>query len=242
MIELIFIVIFGAVIGSFLNVVIARVPENKSIVFPASHCPHCKESLKWYHNIPIFSFIFLRGKCGFCSSKISIQYPLIELITALIAVVIYIKLGATLLALIVFIMFALLIALAIIDLIYLAVPDSINFLALFFAIAAGYFTLETISNAFIVAGGLSLLRMFMSFILKKEAMGEADIILGATMGAFLGIKGAMIALFLASLVAIAPAIVRRKKGIEETPFIPFLVVGIFLAFLFQSDIIYWLKI
>ena len=78
MLEVIFIALFGISIGSFLNVVIYRLPKNESIVLPASHCSKCKVPLKFYHNIPIFSWFYLKGKCAYCNSKISIQYPLIE--------------------------------------------------------------------------------------------------------------------------------------------------------------------
>ena len=79
-----FIFLIGLIIGSFLNVVILRTVSNESIVFPGSKCPKCQTPLKWYHNIPVLSYIFLRGKCAFCKEKISIQYPLVELITGLI--------------------------------------------------------------------------------------------------------------------------------------------------------------
>lgn len=229
-------------IGSFLNVVIVRTPNNASIILPPSHCPLCKNHLKWFHNIPIFSYIFLKGKCAFCQEKISIIYPIVELSTSIISIIIYLKYGINFFSITVFILFALLIALAFIDLIHLAVPDSVNFLALFVALMSGYFTLETFQNMLIISGFLSLIRMFIGFLLKKEAMGEADIILGATMGAFLGIKGALIALFFASLIAIIPALIRRKKGLEETPFIPFLTFGIVISFFYQADIIFWLKL
>ncbi len=85
--------IFGILIGSFLNVVIYRIPKNESIVFPSSKCQSCGNSLKWYHNIPIFSWVFLGGKCAFCKDKISVQYPVVEFVTGLIFVAIYMKLG-----------------------------------------------------------------------------------------------------------------------------------------------------
>ena len=81
--------IFGAMIGSFLNVVIYRIPKGESIVFPASKCQSCQNALKWWHNIPIFSWLFLRGKCYFCKDKISAQYPIVEFLTGLIFVALY---------------------------------------------------------------------------------------------------------------------------------------------------------
>ncbi|TQV61396.1 MAG: prepilin peptidase, partial [Sulfurovum sp.] len=122
--------IFGIMIGSFLNVVIYRIPKGENIAFPASHCQSCLTPLKWYHNIPIFSWLFLKGKCGFCDEKISIQYPIVELITGLIAVALFYKLGLNWQLPIVFIVFSLLFALVMIDFKYMAVPDNLNYLAL----------------------------------------------------------------------------------------------------------------
>ena len=85
--------IFGTMIGSFLNVVIYRIPKGESIVFPASKCQSCQTPLKWWHNIPLFSWLFLRGKCYFCKEKISAQYPMVELLTGVIFVALYFKLG-----------------------------------------------------------------------------------------------------------------------------------------------------
>ena len=88
-----FALVIGLCIGSFLNVVILRSLSEESIVFPASKCPKCQHKLHWWHNIPVLSYIILRGKCGFCKEKISIQYPLIELLTGIIFVVTFIKFG-----------------------------------------------------------------------------------------------------------------------------------------------------
>ncbi|HIP41474.1 MAG TPA: prepilin peptidase, partial [Campylobacterales bacterium] len=177
----IFIFIFGILIGSFLNVVIYRIPKGESIVFPSSKCQSCQTPLKWYHNVPIFSWLFLRGKCGFCSEKISVQYPLIELATGIIAVTLFYKLGLVWYMPIVFVVFTLLLALVMIDFKYMAIPDNLNLLALALAIVNPW-ALDAIQNALMAAGGLALLRYYLSFFLNKEAMGEGDIIVAGTMG------------------------------------------------------------
>jgi len=82
--NIIVVFLFGISIGSFLNVIIHRIPKEESIVFPASHCPKCNKSLKWYHNIPLFSWIFLKGKCAFCKESISFRYPIIEFINGMV--------------------------------------------------------------------------------------------------------------------------------------------------------------
>lgn len=112
LILLIFITLTGLCIGSFLNVVILRTLSGESIVFPPSKCPKCGNKLKWWHNIPVLSYIFLGGKCGFCKEKISIQYPIVELITCIIFVMTYLKLGFTLDLLFALIFFSLLIVIA----------------------------------------------------------------------------------------------------------------------------------
>jgi len=126
--------ILGIVIGSFLNVVILRIPKEESVVFGSSHCPSCHNTLKPWHNIPLFSWIFLRGKCSYCKTKISAQYPIIELISGLIFLTLASKYAFALPTLLVGLSFLMLLALSIIDFRYKMVPDSLNLLAMFFAI------------------------------------------------------------------------------------------------------------
>ena len=102
--------LIGLAVGSFLNVVIYRIPRGENIAFPASHCPNCGNSLKWYHNIPLFSWIFLGGKCAFCKEPISKRYPLIEFINALLWLVVYLKVGFNLEALLIAMTFSSLLA------------------------------------------------------------------------------------------------------------------------------------
>lgn len=231
-----FVGLIGLCIGSFANVLIARLPEEKSIVYPASACPACGNTLRWYHNIPLLSYLFLRGRCGFCGAKISLRYPIVEALCAGFFLASAWKLGFGLNTLAAGTAFCLLLALAVIDFEHMMVPDSLNFSALFFALLAGPFGWENLTHALIIAGGLSLLRMGLGTLLKKEAMGEADIILGASMGALLGPEGALWALFIAAVLAIFPALFRRRKGQEETPFIPFLGAATWIVFLFNQEI------
>lgn len=255
--------LLGLAIGSFLNVVIYRIPEGKSVSFPASHCPKCHTPLKVWHNIPLFSWIFLRGKCAFCKTAIPFQYPLVELLSALLFLLVYLKLGWSLYALFIALSFVLLLALSIIDWRYKMVPDSINLLALLFAILSapmqGAFT-----NALLFAGGFTLLRFVMSYYLYKkftfleskrdpapwrklyhvhfnfEAMGEADIIVAATIGAILGVKLGIFAIFLSALLTLPVALLRRHKD-AQTPYIPFLAGALLLTFIFHVDIYHLLR-
>ena len=253
--------VLGAVIGSFLNVVIIRLPQAKSVVFPASHCPKCGESLKWYHNIPILSWLFLGAKCAYCKEPISVQYPLIELFSGLLFVCAYHKFGFSPHALFVALAFVLLLALSAIDLRYKAVPDSINLLAFLFALFSSQDYLQNIQNALLMAGGFAMLRFFVSYYVSKkeeirlkkelerapwladyypkyvmiEAMGEGDIIVAGTMGAILGIKLSLVAIFIAALVALPASILNRAfLGDRELPFIPFLAIGLYTTFCFSD--------
>ena len=223
--------IFGAMIGSFLNVVIYRIPKGESIVFPSSKCQSCQNALKWWHNIPIFSWLFLRGKCYFCKEKISAQYPLIELLTGLLFVALYFKLGLVWYLPFIAASFAALLALVMIDFKYMAVPDNVNFAALLFALIHPQF-LTALMYAAIAAGGLYLIGLLSSVLARKQAMGGADVIVAGTMGALLGFPNFFIALFLSALLAMIPALIWREKGV---PFVPFLALATFIVYLYDTQ-------
>jgi len=223
--------IFGAMIGSFLNVVIYRIPKGESIVFPSSKCQSCQNSLKWWHNIPIFSWLFLRGKCYFCKDKISAQYPIVEFLTGIIFVALYFKLGLVWYLPFIAASFAALLALVMIDFKYMAVPDNVNFAALIFALIQPEF-LSALMYAAIAAGGLYLIGLLSSLLARKEAMGGADVIVAGTMGALLGFPNFFVALFLSALLAMIPALLNRKTGV---PFVPFLALATFIVYLYDTE-------
>jgi len=223
--------IFGAMIGSFLNVVIYRIPKGESIAFPASHCQHCNTPLKWYHNIPILSWLFLRGKCAFCQEPIAKQYPIVEFITGMIFVLLYLKLGLVWYLPFTAFSFAALFALVMIDFKYMAVPDNVNFAALIFALVQPDF-IHAAMYAAIAAGGLYLIGLFSSWIAKREAMGGADVIVAGTMGALLGFPNFFVALFLSAILAIIPSLINRETGV---PFVPFLAMATFIVYLYDTQ-------
>ncbi len=268
--ELSFAFIFGLLFGSFLNVVILRIPRGESVVFKASHCYSCGNPLKPWHNIPLFSWLFLRGKCSFCKTKISVQYPLIELTSGLIFVVIAMQYGLSIPAFFIALSFLMLLALSMIDFKYKMVPDSLNLLAIVFAILGAWsikgavFNLE---NALLFAGGFTLLRFALSYYLTSslfraglktqtswnkaydrapfiEAMGEGDIMVAATMGALLGVHLTLVAIFLSALLAL-PVMLMVMNGSEEekrVPFVPFLALATFIVFVYESPILAFLKV
>jgi len=226
-------VLFGLLFGSFLNVLILRIPKEESIVFPGSHCTSCNNKLKWWHNIPLLSWLILGGKCYFCKETVSIQYPLIEFATAALFAVVYYKLGDITFSLIVALVFALLLGLSLIDFRYKAVPDSLNLSALTLAIFSSPAILTNLTNALLYAGGFSLLRFYVSYAIKKEALGEADIMIAATIGAMVGWKLGLLTIFLSAVIAL-PVFIYIKEKDYEVPFIPFLALALFIIYIFED--------
>jgi leader peptidase (prepilin peptidase)/N-methyltransferase len=269
MIELISVFVFGIVFGSFLNVVILRVPNEQSVIFTPSHCYTCSNKLKPWHNIPIFSWIFLRGRCSYCDSKISRQYPLVELVSGLIFVVLAIKFELSIPVIFVYLSFSMLLALSMIDFKYKMVPDSLNLLAITFAIL-GAWSLEgfvlNFQNALLFAGGFTLLRFSLSYILTLsakitadktkvpwtkhyqrypfiEAMGEGDIMVAATMGALLGVELALVAIFLSAILTLPVMVAVHNKSAEEqrVPFVPFLSIATFIVYIYDAPIMRYIE-
>ena len=231
--------IFGACIGSFLNVVILRLPKNESIALPSSHCPHCLHPLKWYHNIPLISWLGLKGKCAFCRTPISKQYPLVEAACALCYLLVAWRVSTWPQALLLGTIFSLLLALSIIDMRYKAVPDALSLPALFLSFLYRL-PLESLQNGLVFLGAFALLRLSVSAISGKEAMGEADSIIAGIIGAILGITLGFAAIYLAALIALVAFMLLRKKG-YELPFIPFLSLGLFVAWIFDQPILTFME-
>lgn len=235
MFEWIILGVLGVCIGSFLNVAILRIPKDQSIVFPSSHCFTCKHPLHWYHNIPLFSWLFLRGKCAFCKTPISIQYPLIECFTALLYLLVYALGEPFIQSLLLGTIFALLLALSLIDLRYKAVPDMLSLPALYLSFMLSS-PLISLQNGLLFMGVFALLRMSLSSILKKEVMGEADIIIAGIIGAILGVKLGFFAIYFSAVIALFAFMAVRKRG-YELPYIPFLSVTLFLTWICQTPIL-----
>lgn len=243
----IFVFIMGLCFGSFLNVLILRLPEKESLFTPSS-CPNCKTHLSWYHNIPVFSYIFLKGHCAFCAKKISGQYIVVELLSAVLTLSLFFKLGFSYDFFVVCVLFYLLVVLSFIDLKYHAVPDYLLLSILFLVFCIPSLPLwEQLKSAFMLSGAVVLLVFVLNFYIQnikshltkneelrnQTALGEGDIPIIAVMAALLGIKGALVAIFLASLFAIIPALYNKLvKKQHETPFIPFLSLGLGVEYIF----------
>jgi len=268
-INLIIAFVLGLLIGSFLNVVIIRIPKDESIVFGASHCTSCGHKLRPWHNIPLFSWLFLRGKCAYCKSSISVQYPLVELLSGIIFLTIAAKYDISFASFSIAMSFLMLLALSIIDLRFKMVPDSLNLLAIFFAIFGAWGIdgiLHNFQNALLFAGGFTLLRFALSYYLtsslfragKKtqtswnkyydrtpfiEAMGEGDIMVAATIGALLGIQLGLFSIFLSAILALPVMLLLLGRSAEEqrVPYVPFLAMATFIVVLFDSQIMDYIK-
>ena len=244
--------IFGACIGSFLNVLILKLPLSESLLSnKRSKCPSCGHLIYWYHNIPLLSYLFLKAKCSYCGVKISFQYFLVEFISAILTLFLFLKIGLSLELIFMCLLSYVLIVLSFIDLKYKAAPDYLLLLALilsFFATSSNL--LDAFKNAFLFAGALVLLNFVITFyiqnikakILKdeslktQEALGEGDIPIITMIAVILGLSSGVFAIFLAAFFAIIPSIYSNivKKDMQ-TPFIPYLVLGFYVEYFFNLE-------
>lgn len=239
----------GAAIGSFLNVLIYRIPEGQSIIFPSSRCPKCTHSIRFYDNIPIISYLGLRGRCRDCHEKISLRYPFVEAITALLSMLLFWKFGLSTKYLFSFIFTCALIVITFIDLDHQIIPDVITLpgIPVFFLVAIffmGIHVLEALLGILIGGGCLFAIAFIYELITKREGMGGGDIKLLAMLGAFLGWKSLFFILFVSSLlgavVGISVMIARGKDMKYAVPFGPFLSIAA-VAYLFVGiDVINFL--
>jgi len=240
--------ILGLIVGSFSNVCIYRIPKNESIIYPASHCPKCRSKIKPVDNIPLLSYILLKGRCRNCKSKISIQYPIVELLTGLIYLIIYLIYGLSIQTLIYIILSSALIIIAFIDLNEQIVPDVISLPGIVIGFILSFFVpyISFINSALgvLVGGGIILIiGLGGSLIFKKEAMGGGDVKLAAMIGAFLGWRYIIISLFLGfflgALAGIILILSKIKSREDVVPFGPFIVLGSFITLLWGEKIISW---
>ncbi|PKM57880.1 MAG: prepilin peptidase [Firmicutes bacterium HGW-Firmicutes-3] len=233
--------LYGIIIGSFLNVCILRIPLNESITFDRSHCPKCGYVLKWYDLIPLLSYIILRGKCRSCQTKISSQYPIIELLNGAAYLGIYLYLGLSWQTLIACFLFSALLVVFMIDLRYKIIPNGLVLFILLLGVIQTFLTRDYLSHIigfFIVSGILILLSLMV-----KNGMGMGDIKLMAAAGLLLGwdqiLLALMIGAILGSVIGISLIVIKVIKPREAIPFGPFLATGIMTAMLFGEPIINW---
>lgn len=257
----IYLFIFGLAIGSFLNVLIDRLPNEQSIM-GRSYCDHCKHKLAWNDLIPVFSFVFLGGKCRYCGKKISWQYPLIEILTGISFVLIFnpdligvnfqfpifnefsnsliFKIGMLgLVSTLIVIFFS--------DLKYQIIPDSMQITFFIFALFIHIFSLKYFWNlefgiwSFLISGVVVLLPILILYWLTKgRGMGFGDVKLAFIIGFFLGLKAGLLALYcsfiLGAIIGLALIIFKQKKLKSKIAFGPFLILGMIIVLIWQKEL------
>jgi len=234
--------IFGLVVGSFLNCVIYRLALPRG----RSYCPYCKHILSWQDLIPVLSFLILKGKCRYCQKKISFQYPLVEIVTGLLFVLIFWHLGFGFdLAFGIWILIScFLIIIFVYDLKHFIIPDKIIYPAI--AVVFIYNVLQ--GPALLMRSGLAAILaagFFLSIVLVSRGrwMGLGDVKLAFLMGLFLGFPNILIALFFAfligAIIGVGLILAKRKTLRSEVPFGPFLVTGTFVALFWGERIVQW---
>lgn len=243
--DYIFVLIFGLVIGSFLNVCIYRIPREESICYPPSHCTNCSHKLGLIDLVPVLSYMCLRGKCRYCGDKISIRYPLIELLNGILYLLIYLKYGIALETLKYCILVSILVVISMID---FDTQDIYTSIIIFAAIIGIVFVIiEKLvygDNVFyLLAGAIAGAAIIGLIVFITKGMGEGDIEIAGVCGLFLGLRGILLALFLSvicgGIVGIFIVVLKLKKVKDKIAFGPFIALGTFISIMYGNEIISW---
>ena len=237
------IIFLGLVIGSFLNVCIYRIPKEESISFPPSHCTNCNHKLRARDLVPLFSYIFLKGKCRYCKTDISIKYPIIESLNAVLYLIVYLKFGLTIMTLKYCILVSILIVIGIIDYKTQFVYTSTTIFGgisgvIFIIVQAVMYKSGTLD---LILGGVIGFAIIGTIVFLTKGMGEGDIEIAAVCGLFLGVKGILLNLFIGiiigGIVGVIILILKLKTRKEEMAFGPFIAMGAIISMLFGKEII-----
>jgi len=241
----IWVFIIGACIGSFLNVVIIRGLKNEQFVKGPSHCTTCDYILKWYDNIPIISYIILGGKCRNCHKHISLQYPIVEALTAIAWLLIYLRLGLNIKAILYMIVTASMIVISVVDIKIQEIPSTHQLIILICGIinlATGGIAIKSaIAGLLTIPALLLIMFIIVLFVFSIESIGMGDIKLEAVIGLLIGLKPAVTSFYLGCIVAlIVHSLLRiiKVKGFETNrlPFGPYLCFGAYIAMLYGTEI------
>jgi leader peptidase (prepilin peptidase) / N-methyltransferase len=253
--EVVFFVL-GAIVGSFLNVVVHRIPRDQSIVRPGSSCPSCGTAIRFYDNIPFISYVVLRGRCRKCGQHISIRYFLVELITALAFLACFYVFGFSFDLAVALVFASLLIAISFIDLDFMIIPDVMSLGGILLGIALSFFrprfsfldsfvgipVIDSLLGVLLGGGLLFVIAKSYELLRKKEGMGGGDIKLLGMIGAFCGIKGVIFSLIAGSFVGTAVGIplmlIKRQDTQYALPFGPFLSLGALMYVIVGGSLIH----
>lgn len=244
--EHILVFVVGACVGSFLNVCIYRLPRHLSLVKPRSRCPKCEVPIRWWDNIPILSFILLRAKCRNCGERISLQYPLVEFLTAALFLLIYRSTGLTVLFVAYAVFSALLIVAFFIDLSHLIIPDRITIPGMVLGVTFAALTgrLRGSLLGIVVGAGILLCAAYLGkLVYKKEVMGYGDVKLAAMVGAFLGWQLLLLTMFLSFLsgavIGLILIVLRKKTMASTVPFGPFISGSALFTLIYGERLLAW---
>lgn len=240
--------VLGAVVGSFLNVCIYRIPAGESIVSPRSRCPSCGAPIRWYQNIPILSWIFLRGHCANCRVPISVRYALVEALTGLLFTLVLYYFGFHWATPVFWVFVALLVTITFIDLDHQIIPDVISLPGIVLGFGASFLLPwvswgDSLLGILLGGGSLFLVAVGYEFLTKKEGMGGGDIKLLAMLGAFLGWKAVLPIVFISSLlgtlVGVPMMLAKGADGKLAIPFGPFLAGGAVIWLFWGELLVNW---
>jgi len=234
----------GLIIGSFLNVCIYRIPRHKSIAYPRSFCPNCKKTILPYDNIPVLSYIILGGRCRYCKTKISWQYPSVELLTGILFLLLFLKFSLSLEFIAYIIFVALLIIATFTDLSHRIIPNVVSIPGIILGLIINSSNFKNVLfGVLICAAILWIFRQIGLLIKRKEMMGWGDIKLAGMIGAFLGLGNGVLALFLGVCLGVflwtLLISLKLKTRKEYIPFGAFLSAGSVIAVFYGANIINW---
>lgn len=243
MLDAIVVSVFGLIIGSFSNVVIYRLPEGQSIIFPGSHCRSCFTPIHPWDNIPLVSYVLLRGRCRQCGEHISLRYPCVEFLSGVLYVLLWYKFGLSLQLIVYALLTSSLLVIALIDFDHKIIPNSITLPGILIGVGLSFWALPITpldSLIGLFAGGIFF---YLVALISKGGMGGGDIKLIAMIGAFLGWQGVFFTILVGalagSIVGLGLMSIGKKGRKDKVPFGPFLALGAILFILVGDNLIYW---
>ena len=247
-VALVFCTLIGLCVGSFLNVVIARLPSGRNIAYPGSACPHCRTAIAWYDNLPVLSYFVLNGHCRTCRSAISWRYPLLEIVCGILFAAAYLRFGPGFQLAGALVLLSVLIAITGIDFDHQIIPDvlSIPGIALGLLVSLGPGALgwrDSVMGVALGGGVFIVIIVASSLVLGQPGMGVGDVKLGAMLGAFLGWKLVLLSILLSVLVGgpvAATLLATGRKGRKDPlPFGPFLALGGLISLFWGDTVLAW---